>query len=60
MLQLISCILDRVVTTNFLTVIMGHPVPFPDELSAIAIVWLGDIHLHHEGGVAKAADRTHL
>ena len=26
MLQLISCILDRAVTTNIFTVIMGHPV----------------------------------
>ena len=28
MLQLISFVLDRVVTTNFFTVIMGHPVHY--------------------------------
>ena len=31
MLQLISCILDPAVTTNFLTVIMGHPVDVRDQ-----------------------------
>ena len=48
MLQLISCILDRVVTTKFLSVIMGQPVTPKLEVKIEAIMNYDNNAMNHD------------